>query len=191
MLALLSAVVFFIVFPAVIAVVLGIVALRKMKKTTVRKGRGLAIAGVIIGVMVAVGGLAFDVMVGSLFSTGTSYRDLKVGDCLDDPGGRVFRVTRHSCSGSHERQVFATFDDPASSSAPFPGTTPLRTLAEGECVSRFARIASSVPNRSALRVFFLVPIESSWKNDDNRRVVCMVGNRDGSLLTGSLPTLDR
>ncbi len=191
MLALLSIFVFFLVFPAVIAVVLGIVALRKINKTTPRKGRGLAIAGVVIGIVVALGGLAFDIGVGVLVANTTSYRDLKVGDCLDDPGGRVFRVSRQSCSSPHERQVFATFDDPAASSAPFPGTTPLRTLAEGECVTRFARIASSVPNRAALRVFFLVPIESSWENDDNRRVVCMVGNRDGSLLTGSLPTPNR
>ncbi len=183
--------VFFLVLPSVIAVVLGLVALRKIKRTTPRKGRGLAVAGVVIGIVAALGGLALDIGVGVFFANTTSYQDLKVGDCLDDPSGRVFRVSRHSCSSPHERQVFATFDDPASSSAPFPGTTPLRTLAEGECVARFARSAPSVPNRAALRVFFLVPIKSSWENDDNRRVVCMVGSRDGSRLTGSLPTIAR
>ncbi len=121
---------------------------------------GLAIAGVIIGIVVALGGIAIDVAIGYFASTTTSYRDLKVGDCLDDPGSKVFRVSRHSCSSSHERQVFAILDDPAPSSAPFPGTTPLRTLAQAECVARFARLAPSVPDQAALRVFFLLPIET-------------------------------
>ncbi len=189
-LSLVSIVLVVLVFPALIAVVLGFVALRKIKRESPKKGRGLAIAGVIIGILVALGGIALDVGIGFAISRSSSYRDLEVGDCLKDPGSKVFRVSGQSCSGDHERQVFAIINDPAPPSAPFPGSTPIRTLADRECADRSARIAS-VPNRANLRVYFLVPSEASWDNDDNRRIICMVGNRDGSPLTGSLPGVNR
>jgi len=187
-LSLVSIVLIVLVVPALIAVVLGFVALRKIKREAPKKGRGLAIAGVIIGILVALGGIALDIGIGYAISRSSSYRDLSVGDCLEDPGSRVFRVSTQSCSRRHERQVFAIINDPAPRSAPFPGSTPIRTLADRECSARSARFAS-VPNRADLRVFFLVPSETSWEKDDNRRIICMFGNRNGSPLTGSLPGL--
>jgi len=187
--ALVSIILILLIVPALVAVVLGFVALRRIKRNP-RKGRGLAIAAVVIGILLVLGGVALDIGIGYAISQSSSYRDLRRGDCLKDPGSRVFRVSRQSCSRNHERQVFAVLDDPARPGAPFPGSTPIRTLADSECAGRLARLPS-VPNRGSLRVFFMVPSETSWDDDDNRRIICMVGNRDGSPLTASLPGLAR
>jgi len=189
--ALVSTFLFFLVIPAIVAVVFGFVALRRIKKRAPRGGRGLAIAGVVIGILVALGGIAFDVGVGWFATHTTSYSDLSAGDCVRRPNGEVFLLRRQSCSGNHDRQVFATFDDRETSSTSYPGRAELRAFAEGECVARFNAIAADAPNRSRLGVFFLVPNQTSWEDNDNRRVVCMVGNRDGSPLTEPLPFAER
>lgn len=191
MVSLASVILFFLVVPAIVAFVLGVIALRRIKRKAPRGGRGLAIAGVIIGLVVILGGTAFDVGVAYFATHTTSYDDLEPGDCVKRPNGEVVLLRRQSCSANHDRQVFATVDDPADDSAAYPGRTTLRSFAESECMFRFTALATDVPNRADLGVFFLVPNQKSWENGGNRRIVCMVGNRDGSSLTQPLPLAAR
>lgn len=181
---------FFLVIPSIVAFVFGLIALSRIKKHGPRRGRGLAIAGVVIGILVALGGIAADFAIGYFATHTTSYSDLRAGDCVKRPNGEVSLLRHQSCSADHDRQVFATFDVNQASSS-YPGRTELRGLAEGECVSRFNAVAADAPNRSELGVFFLVPNQTSWEDSDNRRVVCLVGNRNGSPLTAPLPFAER
>jgi hypothetical protein len=163
------------------------------------KGRGLAIAGLVIGVLGLLGSIG--VAVAAIRSTPTrdgsgritregslDVDDLRAGDCLSSTvsDGRVRRVDVVPCSATHRAQVYTVFDLP---SGPFPGETEVGNLGEDGC---FERLTDEEAERIAdasdeLSVSLFYPPSQSW-NVGDRTVRCLLANRDGSALGETFPT---
>ncbi|MGI9023083.1 MAG: DUF4190 domain-containing protein [Acidimicrobiales bacterium] len=173
-----------LVIPAVLAIVLGAIALRRIKKNPGRKGRGLAITGIVLGIVMTLAGVALDVGIVLFLRDTSTYEELMPGDCVKDPGDEFILIQNQSCNGRHEQEVFATLDNPAPSSAAYPGNAALLDYAQAECSARFPE-TGTVPPRSELQQIVLFPSRSRWA-DGERRIVCLVGRVDDTPLTAPL-----
>ncbi|MFN2607134.1 MAG: septum formation family protein [Acidimicrobiales bacterium] len=176
---------FLLIVPPLVAVVLGAIALRRINRDPARSGKGLAVAGLTIGIVLVLAGGALDAGIAVAAKNRVRYSNVVAGICIKDPGGPVTDVVKQSCDSAHEREVFATFDDPAISSAPYPTANEIRDLGTSECTSRFAAYVGTPLASSSLRVQYLYPRQQSW-DSGNRRFICMAATRDGSPLTGSV-----
>jgi hypothetical protein len=95
---------------APIGAILGFVGLSRTKGGQ-RKGRGLAIAAIVIGIVMTL--LVIGLVVAVIALRGTPINDLKDGQCitgsgLDDKGGSVSTIKVVGCSEEHDGQVIAT-----------------------------------------------------------------------------------
>lgn len=178
---------FVFLIPPVVAIVLAAVARRRINAHPGRGGKGMTTAALIIATVLLVAGIVLDVVIVVTARNEVRYSRLVPGDCIEEPsGGQVTTVTRQGCGGAHQREVFAILDDPAGPGSPYPGESAVQQLGERECMARFENYVGAPPDRSALKVQLLYPRRVSWERTDNRRIVCIVGNRDGSSLTGSV-----
>ncbi|WP_169798404.1 DUF4190 domain-containing protein, partial [Smaragdicoccus niigatensis] len=117
-----------------IGLILGIIGINDTKNGQ-KRGRGMAIAGIVFGslyVLATLGLIAFTVSeVQSMKAT-----DLKVGDCIEglpaEDGSEVFRITTVDCSEPHRSELFANIDITASS---YPSASEFSELAK-KCVDR-------------------------------------------------------
>ncbi|WP_234367475.1 DUF4190 domain-containing protein [Streptomyces pluripotens] len=178
-----------------VGLLLGLVALRQIRRRGER-GTGLAVGGMIlsgIGLVLWVllftmgspSGLWQRVKDGARGSVSTS---LTKGECFDAPGGvlsgRPRDFDKVSCSGEHDGEVFASFrlDD-----GRYPGQHSVTNTADKRCWSLqgdYAMDSWAVPE--GVDVYYLTPTEESWTAGD-REVTCVFGNTDASAnLTGSL-----
>jgi hypothetical protein len=177
---------FFFFVPAIVAVVLGAVARRRIKADPASTGTGMANAGLALGIVSLVGAAAFVI---AAISTGPSndtvrYSSLRPGDCYEEPGPTAGKVTLESCAGDHDREAFAVVDHPAPQEAAYPGREALQSYADRECVSRFANYVGMPLDRSDLRVVFILPSSEAWTDLGFRRIVCGVRSGDGEPLSG-------
>ena len=166
------------VLGGILGIVFGAVALRRIRRTG-QKGRGMAIAGIILGAVWFVG-LAAAVAIPALLgpsrdTTGAvtsggdiSPQDLQLEDCLKDAvGGRTRTVRVVPCSQPHALSVYAIF--PLEGSV-FPGEAAAIRFAKGGCDRRLAeRFGAKAP----ANYFYLRPTEGTWANGD-RNVKCLV-----------------
>lgn len=95
---------------APVGVVLGIVGLSRTKGGQ-RKGRGFAIAGIVIGLLVSIGsaiaGAAIFVFADSL----VPLDDAKVGQCIDiDESDGTVIMRKKECTESHDGEIVGTTD---------------------------------------------------------------------------------
>lgn len=173
-----------LVIPAIVAIVLALVSRKRINRDPAKKGKGLATAALIIGIVAALVGIAVDVGIGIYLSQATTFEDLAPGDCIKAPGDDDSLLRTQSCSGNHEREVFAVFDSSASSFDSYPGRENLASDAQAECTARFPATGTNPP-KSDLRPELIVPSRSDW-NDGERRIVCLVGREDGRPLSGPI-----
>ncbi|MEU6605423.1 DUF4190 domain-containing protein [Streptomyces shenzhenensis] len=178
-----------------VGLVLGLVALRQVKRRGER-GRGLAIAGsVLSGTGLALWALMLATGGAGAFWEGfkEGARDnavftLSKGDCFDAPGGSLqgetYDLDEVGCAGEHDAEVFASFDLPEGS---YPGQDALDETAGDRCYGLqdgYAMDVWAVPDD--VDVYYLVPTPESWAAGD-RAVTCLFGNTiEGEPLTGSL-----
>ncbi|MGY4644736.1 DUF4190 domain-containing protein [Cellulomonas sp. URHB0016] len=176
-----------------VALVLGIVALRR---TAVRgtRGRGLAIAGVVLGVVGTVA-LAAGVTVAVL--TASQQRPLPAdvaeartahvaqlvtGSCLDalPSGESVESVRVVPCAEPHAAQVVTDYE--FASDAVWPGQDAADARVARACVLDADEVAEGV------RAVSWAPTESGWRRGD-RQGLCLAvlddGQVSGSFLDGS------
>ncbi|HZF87625.1 DUF4190 domain-containing protein [Streptomyces sp.] len=181
-------------FLPAVGLVLGLVALRQIKKKGER-GKGMAIAGSVLSsvglalwaVAVPTGAVA-DFWEGFKESAAGETLSVRKGQCFDAPGGSLEGVTYDldvvPCAGEHDGEVFATVTVPDGS---FPGDDHLTDMAEDKCYtlqSGYALDAWAVPEH--VDVYYLTPTGQSWRLGD-REITCIFGNTDGKgTLTGSL-----
>ncbi|MEU6671639.1 DUF4190 domain-containing protein [Streptomyces sp. NPDC046727] len=178
-----------------VGLVLGLVALRQIRRRGER-GTGLAVGGSVLSgvglvlwvLLVATGG-ASELWEG--FKEGA--RDgatisLAEGECFDAPGGGLSGVTHDvdkvSCAGAHDGEVFASFRLPGGA---YPGHGSVTETADERCwglQDGYAMDGWAVPQD--VDVYYLTPTEGSWAAGD-REVTCVFGNTtEGEDLTGSL-----
>lgn len=177
-----------------VGLVLGLVALRQIKKRGER-GKGMAIAGAALSsVGLALWALAIPTGVASEawegFKEGAAEETLSVrkGQCFDAPGGSLEGETYDldivPCDGEHDGEVFATVTVPDGS---YPGDDRITSIADDKCYALrndYAMDVWAVPDH--VDVYYLTPTRQSWRLGD-REITCAFGNTDEKgTLTGSL-----
>jgi hypothetical protein len=111
---------------------------------------------------------------------------LQVGDCYNDQSTYETEVTRVPgvpCYEPHDNEVYATFD---LSMSEYPGEDRVWELAEEGCLERFEPFVGKAYEDSTLDFMTLVPSEGSWKERDDREVICAVYHMELERLTGSV-----
>jgi Septum formation len=185
---LVSLVLFFAFIPALVAVVLAVVAGFRIKRSAgARTGRALAGIGGGLGLIsIVMGVVVIALVVSSHLFDGhlTRYADLQLGDCFDQPSGIIRLYRRLPCKRAHDHQVVGVILDPASANAGYPGTAALIQEGRGQCAA--ASSSFLLPPGASYRQTFYYPNKLSWDNGE-RRILCLVGNADGSKLPGDTP----
>lgn len=111
--------------------------------------------------------------------------DLKVGDCLLQPGGDseyLFELT--DCDDPHDDEVFATGRLNEDGGAPYPGLTVLRAQIELICAGDAFTDYVGVPAAQTTRhVLFITPDPQAWAEASGPYVCVIDGG--GERLSGS------
>lgn len=194
----------------VLGLILGIIALREITRSGAR-GRGLAVAGVVLSCLWLVGGIAGFALRGA--ASGSSSDDagglpvtsetkpkevdakkMKVGDCINDDQGatnapvdgepvEVESVKIVSCNGPHDGEVVAIFQLPGSIT---PTDQQMNALASSGCKPRMRSKLSRDPAAGSLATSYYYPTTESWRQGD-RDVTCVaVSANQGGKLTRPL-----
>lgn len=163
-----------------LSVPFGIVALAKTKAGA-QKGRGMAIAGLVISALWAAGLTA--AIVGGAFSSthSTSARNVRLGDCWADvpSGNRVSRVNTTKCDLPHRAEVVGVLTMPDGS---FPADSVFKNYKQ-QCRDALASYSSTAMDDSTVDLAVMPPSEESWKQGD-RDMVCIAtfsSQRTGSI----------
>jgi hypothetical protein len=166
-----------------VAVVLGVVGLRRTRPAGSpggrgTRGRGLAVAGTVLG---GVGTLAWVALAAITVGTTLASRPLPAdvpepveahavqlvtGSCLADlpPDGAVDRVRVVPCEQEHAAQVVTEYDFPAD--APWPGTAEVTARVHAACT------LTEAERQQDLRMAAWSPTEASWAGGD-RTGLCL------------------
>jgi hypothetical protein len=178
----------------VISTVLGFIALSRIKRSG-RRGRGLAIAGILlslfwlVAVIVAAAALTISSATRSPSSGRITHRgsldvfSLRAGDCFDNPAnpGHITSVTAIPCTQPHDSQVYASFTLPGSA---YPGESKLTALSSAGCRAREGSIDPAKAS-SDLSLRFIQPTQNSWGHGD-RTVSCIIVDTKGTLTSSVL-----
>jgi hypothetical protein len=154
----------------ILSVIFAIVALFQIKARRER-GRGLAIAALVISaVWIAV---ITSLIAYGVSAQGKSVRaiDLKTGDCVKDTadGELSTWVRRVRCDRPHYGEVFAVQTLPDATS--YPGEESLSARAD-ECGPTFFDYAPNSPEGPTFRVAVAYPTADGWANGE-RSLVCV------------------
>ena len=186
-------VLFVFVVPAIVALVLGLVAASRAKQSRdPRGGLGRARAGWILG---AIGVALFVLFIvsaigGALDDESVDVYDLDVGDCVDVPDDagqtEVERLDSFDCAEPHDAEVFVV-DDVTIADDDYPGDAAITAFVEEACTGEaFDDFVGRSYRESELDVYYLFPIELMWEQANDREYVCMAIAADSSPLTGSV-----
>ncbi|MEM7274808.1 MAG: septum formation family protein, partial [Actinomycetota bacterium] len=121
----------------------------------------------------------------------TSVASITQGQCFADFGqfqGDEVRtsVSSADCTEPHALEVFDVTSSPYAGFDDYPGNQIIEDLAFEHCLSGFEPFVGIAYGESVLDVWALYPTEGSWTITGDREVVCMVGQADESLTTGTL-----
>lgn len=185
-------------------VIAGSVALAQIKRTG-EKGRGLAIAGIIVGAALSaliVVGVIAAVVWGAFASVQGSSADgqradpydhspdafrVLVGQCFDDLSeGSMSEANLIDCSAPHVYEVNGQF---RLHSDTFPSQTQLTDAAEAGCRKAFENFVGISYDESTLDYAYLTPDETLW-NDGERNIMCFVTDPAGEV-SGTLSNAQR
>jgi hypothetical protein len=178
------------IFPiaAIVAIVLGAVALNQLQ-SRLQRGRGMAVTGIVLGVLWLLGWVVLFVAAvvtsdppernpsGAVTQTTDAYvEDLKAGDCFSGAGrDEVDSVTILPCTSPHESQVVIIFAMPK---GPWPGEDKVVAAAEKGCTDKADPL---ITDRAydELRPSFIYPQdEYSWRG--NREIICVADAPNGT-----------
>jgi hypothetical protein len=186
-----------------VAVVLGIVALGRIKRTG-NGGRGLAIAALVVSAVWFVIGLltvglliAFRDEISEAIETEFRYSDyisdLSVGDCINfEPGLFDEEVAEPvepflqivDCGGEHQEEVIAL---PVMADGEFPGNQAVEQEAEDKCLAAFEPYVGAAYEDSIYDITYFTPTPETWREGD-RQILCTVLDPAGpvdELIRGS------
>ncbi|HEY3562658.1 MAG TPA: DUF4190 domain-containing protein [Kribbella sp.] len=187
----------FIGLSAPVAIVLGIVALVQIGRRP-QAGKGMAIAGVVIGSLVSLG---YALLIGLLIAIGTSEDDsgapdpgassayideLEIGDCFDDTSSDD-EVARRECPEQHDGELVAVVTLPDGT---YPGDKNIDKLADRACTPPFGTYVGKSRDESELYLAWWTPDKYTWNSGD-RRVFCVAYGPGNDKLTGSVKNSHR
>ncbi|MFI7588664.1 DUF4190 domain-containing protein [Spongisporangium articulatum] len=191
-----AALVFGIIGGVLLSVIFAIVALRDIKRTG-KRGRGMAIAGLVLSGLYV---LAFAGLIAYVASTSATRADdgtvtdpgsigvldLKVGDCLKSFGeGTVTSLDAIPCSQPHGAQAVLEFEFDRTkypSTYVYAGDAKVAGAAQKGCLKR---LPQSILQDDSIGLSFLYPVKETWDTGD-RKVTCLVtSGDDGVPLTKS------
>ncbi len=178
------------IFPlaAIAAIVLGIVALSQLQRR-IQRGRGMAIAGIVLGGLWLVGWTAALIFAASVDQptpdpsgavtrqSGTFVDNLRAGDCFSYSGGKgdeVDLVSVVPCASPHEAQVVITFELP---DGPYPGEDEVIDAAEKGCTDKADPLLTDRAYENLEPAFFY-PDSFTWRGD--RTVTCVIEAPSGT-----------
>jgi hypothetical protein len=175
-----------------VAVVLGLIGWRRTRPGALR-GRGLAVAGLVLG---ALGTLAWLALAGVGVGTALASRPLPAdvpapadaravrlvtGNCLAElpQDGPVDRVRVVPCADEHAAQVVSSYEFPADATWPGPAEAAARVSAGCDL--------TAAEREQGLRMVAWAPSERSWSAGDRTGlcVAVLAVPATGSLLDGS------
>ena len=183
---------------APVAIGLGIAALVQIKNRQ-QDGKGMAIAGLVLGAVVTLGWVLLIALMITLGSTAdddyygapqpsTSYSantvyvdDLVVGDCFDE-GDEEDEAIRTTCAEPHDAEIIAEVTLPA---GPYPGDKGVDKAAEETCGTEFGEYVGKSVEDSELEPGWWTPTKDLWEHND-RVVICAAYGPDYDRLTGSV-----
>ncbi len=192
---------------AILGVIFGIVALKRIG-TTHQRGKGLAVAGIVLSAAWVAVGVVLLVVAGSLLGNSTPKSPgvaaslspgasqsvdpftLTTGDCFDNPtptAGQTQTVTtvvQTSCTDAHNAQIFATFNV-SGSPASYPGDAKMHSLASSGCTSRVQASLDGSKLTASMSIRFLYPLQDSWAGGQ-RTISCIVYNPTPTLTSSLL-----
>jgi hypothetical protein len=179
------------IFPflgGLLGIIFGVVALGQIRRSR-QSGRGMAIAGIVlgaswlllIGAFVAIGVLSGpDRSADGTVTSGGSVMvsGLRVGDCSASlPQGQTRTVQLVPCTSPHRGEVYGTFRLGGSD---FPGRDEAQRFAKGGCLDRLTAYVG--PGRSSqLGIFYLIPTADGWRTG-NHDVQCLLTAIGGGIL---------
>lgn len=182
----------------VLSVIFGIIALTRIRRLG-QKGRGLAIAGlvlsaawvvvaIVLAIVAAVGAATRSSATGQITGRGhLGPFSLKTGDCFNNPAGaqHISAVTAIPCTQPHNAQVFAQFQLTGSDFS-YPGTATVLHLASDGCDARTGSVSKAKTTR-AMTIRMLFPQQISW-TAGHRTVSCLLVNPTADLRSSLLKT---
>lgn len=181
-----------------VAVGLGIAALTQIKRRG-GDGKGMAIAGLVLGGLGTIGWLLYIVLIvvlgltsdddysgspqpTSSYSTPSTYvDDLAVGECFDD-SGEEDEVVRQPCADPHDGEIIAGVTLP---DGPYPGDKEIDKAGEQSCATAFGEYVGSTVKDTELEWDYWTPTRQLWASND-RLVVCAAYGPDFDQLTGTV-----
>jgi len=181
------------VFCPVVGAVAAIITGSRAKKAVDRSGgtksgRGLAVAGQVLGSVNLVLSVLVGVLIGVLVafaSSHSNYTSLQPGDCFDPVGHGIFSalVTKKSCDKPHLGETVGSFD---LTDTTWPGADGTRVEAEPRCsVLATAYVGPSTAVTRTLSLLWLYPNQASFR-EGARKVICAVESSDQTKRTGSV-----
>ncbi|WP_030174591.1 DUF4190 domain-containing protein [Spirillospora albida] len=192
---------------AVLGAILGFIALNQIKQRGGR-GRGMAVAGIVLSVLWTIGGAVTWFFIFAAASdddrsdgirptdrrTGkkVDVKQMKVGDCINDNSGaatatdapvEVSSVKIVPCNGPHDGEVLSVF---RLSAVTMPSDAEMSRQARLGCRARIGARLNRDPAASQLASSFYYPTAATWARGD-RMVTCVaVHATEGRKLTRRL-----
>ena len=160
--------IFGVIGGVLISVVCGIIGLNRAKQG--HGGRGMAIAGLVLSALWAVG-IVVAVAALLIFGKDTvSATEVKAGDCLKElpDSGLVITVNTAACSEPHTGEIFSVMKMP---DGDFPGTFAIEEY-QHKCAPELADYSPEAAEDPDVGLFVLYPSEDSWAQGD-RAVTCI------------------
>lgn len=114
-----------------------------------------------------------------------------VGTCLDfgkTIGENVTKLPAVPCEESHTHEVFAVVQSDAKN---YPGFEELEAEAQALCLGEFEEYIGVSAFDSELFYSWLVPTLNSWDRENDREIICVVGEQGGGPITGSVRDINR
>jgi hypothetical protein len=111
--------------------------------------------------------------------------EVRVGDCFDDEAfanAEISEIPAVPCSQAHDNEVYALFDIEGE----WPGDERVEELAYEGCHQRFAAAIGKTYEDSEIDYTVMYPSEGSWKQRQDREVVCVAYHMEYEKLTGSI-----
>jgi len=109
---------------------------------------------------------------------------LTIGDCTveSEDSGEFADTEVINCTEPHDNEIYAASFVP---DGDFPGEATIDLQARADCFDEFARFIGADYEDSIYGASWYYPTEGSWAEGD-REILCLVYQRDGEQVTGSL-----
>jgi hypothetical protein len=108
--------------------------------------------------------------------------EVRVGDCFNDEAfeaSEISEIPAVPCTEPHDNEVYALFD----LTGEWPGDERVQELADQGCLDRFASAIGKGYDDSVIDYTTIHPTRESWKQLDDREVLCVAYHMDYEKLT--------